>query len=169
MRRPTLRTSNILGREMITIPLSTEALQANLLRLQNEWQTVQTSRNRDAIYQYLAAVFEMVAWWNLEDKAVKRAYRALHLRGHKSVREPEPFAAVILCTSDPDKADGRMRSKWSRALRYAAQFKDLDEPLRVFIKRRGGLNACAGRYARRLGHDVPTAREKPWKFVVEVS
>ena len=37
-----------------------------------------------------------------ERKAVERAHRALHLRGYSSVREPEPFAAVIPCTSDPD-------------------------------------------------------------------
>ena len=46
------------------------------------------------------AIFEMVEWWAKEGMAVNRAHRALHLRGHKSVREPEPFAAVILCTSD---------------------------------------------------------------------
>jgi hypothetical protein len=84
------------GREPITVPFSTEALKANLLRLQNEWETVQASRHRDAIYQYLAAVFELVESWDQEGKALKRAHRALHLRGHKSVREPEPFAAVIL-------------------------------------------------------------------------
>ena len=33
-------------------------------------------------------------------------------------------------------------------LRYAVQYKDLDEPLREFIARRGGLNACAERFAR---------------------
>jgi hypothetical protein len=141
----------LLSRERSTIPFSTEALQASLLRLQNEWETVQASRDRDAIYQYLAAVFELVAWWDLEGKAVKRAYRALHLRWHQPAREPEPFAAVILCTSDPNKVDDRTRSKWSRVLRYAAEFKDLDEPLPDFIKRRGGLNECAERYARRLG------------------
>ena len=141
----------MLSREETPIPFSTAAMRGNLLRLQNEWETVQASRDRDAIYGYLAAVFELVTWWAKEGKAVRRAHRALHLRGHKSVREPEPFAALILCTSDPDKADGRMRSKWSRALRYAAQFKDLDEPLRDFIKRNDGLNACAARFARRLG------------------
>ena len=141
----------MLSRERTTIPFSTEALLANLLRLQNEWETVQASRNRDAIYQYLAAVFELVDGGTQEGKAVNRACRALHLRGHKSVREPEPFAAVILCTSDPDKVDDRTRSKWSRVLRYAAEFKDLDEPLADFIKRRGGLNECAARFARRLG------------------
>jgi hypothetical protein len=139
------------GREPNTISFSTEALLSNLLRLQNEWEVVQASRDRAAIYGYLAAVFETVMVWAKEGKAVKRAYRVLHLRGHKLVREPEPFAAVILCTSDPNTVDDRTRSKWSRVLRYAAEFKDLDEPLPDFIKRRGGINECAARFGRRLG------------------
>jgi hypothetical protein len=49
------------------------------------------------------------------------------------------------------KADERTRSKWSRVLRYAAEYKDLDEPLRDFIKRKGGINECAARYAHRPG------------------
>jgi hypothetical protein len=76
------------GREPNTISFSTEALLANLLRLKNEWEAVQASRNRDAIYQYLSAVFETIVCWAKEGKAVNRAQRALHLRGHKSVREP---------------------------------------------------------------------------------
>lgn len=141
----------MLGREPTAIPFSTEAMKASLLRLQNEWEMVQASRERNAIYQYLTAVFETVMAWAKEGKAVKRAYRALHLRGHSSVREPEPFAAVIFCTADRDKVDDRTRSKWSRVLRYAAEFKDLAEPLRDFIKRKGGINKCASRFARRLG------------------
>ena len=47
-------------------------------------------------------------------------------------------------------------SKWSRVCRYAADYKDLNEPLRDFVKRRGGLNKCAGRYARRLGRGART-------------
>ena len=43
---------------------------------------------------------------------------------------------MILCTSDPYKVDYRTRSKWSRALRFAAAYKDLDEPLRDFVRRR---------------------------------
>src|SRR6476620_212371 len=125
-------------------------MKSNLLRLQNEWATVRASRDRDAIYRYLAAVFELALWWNQDSKAVNRARRALRLRGYSSAREPEPFAAVILCTADRDQVDDRTRSKWSRALRYAAEFKDLDEPLSDFIKRKGGINECAARFARRL-------------------
>jgi hypothetical protein len=139
------------GREPTTIPFSTEAMRANLLRLEGEWETVQACRSRDAIYGYLSAVFELVVWWEEERKAVTRAGRALHLRGYHSDREPKPFAAVILCTADHDKVDDRTRSKWSRVLRYAAEFKNLDEALGDFIKLRGGINECATRFARRLG------------------
>jgi hypothetical protein len=139
------------GREPAIIPFSTEALKANLLRLQNEWDMVQASRDRDAIYLYLSVVFELVASWAKEGRAVNRAHRALQLRGYNSVREPEAFAALILCTADRDKVDERTRSKWSRVLRFAAEFKALDEPLRDFIKRKGGINKCTARFARRLG------------------
>jgi hypothetical protein len=112
-----LRTSNTLDGGTTTIPFSTAALKANLLRLENEWEAYQGTRERDAVYVYLSLVFQTVAWWAKEGKAVKRAHRALHLRGCKSLREPEPFAAVILCTSDPNKVGDRTRSKWSRVLR----------------------------------------------------
>ena len=141
----------MLTREPSAIPFSTEAMKATLLRLQNEWEKVQVSRDRGAIYQYLTAVFEAVMAWAKEGKAVSRAYRALDLRGHQPTRKPETFAALILCTADRGKLDERARSKWSRALRYAAEYKRPDEPLREFIVRRGGINECAARFARRLG------------------
>ena len=106
----------MLGREPTVIPFSADAMKAGLLRLEEEWETVQTSRERNAIYQYLTAVFELVSWWAQEGRAVDRAHRALHLRGYSSVRQPEAFATIIRCTSDPAKVDDRTRSKWSRVL-----------------------------------------------------
>ena len=87
--------SHALSRERNAIPFSTAALKANLRRLENEWEAYQVTRERNAVYVYLTVVFELVEWWNLEGRAVKRARRALHLRGYLSVREPEPFATVI--------------------------------------------------------------------------
>ena len=58
----------MLSRELTTVPFSTEAMKANLLRLQNEWETVQASRDRDAIYQYLNSIFELVSWWARTEK-----------------------------------------------------------------------------------------------------
>jgi len=63
----------------------------------------------------------------------------------------EPFAAIIRSTSDPAKVDKRTRSKWSHALRYAAEYKPSSEPLAAFIQRKGGINECAARFARCLG------------------
>jgi hypothetical protein len=62
----------------------------------------------------------------------------------------DPFAAVIRCTADPVKADKRTRSKWSRVMRYAAAYKPEPEPLDAFIRRKGGINECAGRFSRCL-------------------
>ena len=64
--------------------------------------------------------------------------------------QEEPFAAIIRCTADPAKVDKRTRSKWSRALRYALAYKLTSEPLDQFIKRKGGINECAAKFATHL-------------------
>ena len=136
----------------INIEFSTEALKENLWRLQGAWEDCQGTRHRDGIYGYLTAIFELVSWWAHEGKAFAYARRALSLKQHRLIVEvQDPFAAVIFCTADPNKVDFRTRSKWSRVLRYAAEFKSLEEPLSIFIKRKGGINKCASRYARHLG------------------
>ena len=147
----------MLKRPSLDIAFTTEALKANLSRLEDEFETYQTTRDRDGIYSYLTAVFELVRWWKHERKSVEYANRALSIQRRQSVPKiAEPFAAMIFCTADPEKVDYRMRSKWSRVLRYAAMYKDLDEPLRDFIKRKGGINKCAARYTRRLGRGART-------------
>jgi hypothetical protein len=142
----------MLDRPAANIEFSTDALKANLQRLEGAWETYQSTRDRDGIYGFLTAVFELVTVWAHEGTAVDYARWAIWLRGHRSaVVSPEPFAAVIFCTADGKKVDYRTRSKWSRVLRYASEFKNLDEPLAAYIMRKGGINRCAARYARRLG------------------
>src|SRR6476619_8090124 len=99
------------------VPYTTQALRQDLLRVQNAWDESQASRERDAIYTYLTAVFELVAWWAAERRALDRACKALRLRNVWASDNVEPFAAIIQCTADPAKVDKRTRSKWSRALR----------------------------------------------------
>jgi hypothetical protein len=144
----------VLKRPSLDIAFTTEALKASLERLRDEWENYQTTRDRDGIYRYLEAVFMLVAWWAHERKAHEYAQRALRLQRPPVPNIVDPVAAIIFCTADPQKVDFKMRSKWARVLRYAAAFKDFDEPLRDFVKRRGGINKCARRYARRLGRAV---------------
>jgi len=111
--------------------------------VRNAWEESQASRKRDAIYRYLTAVFDLVSWWTAEDRALERAHKALRLQNIKPSDHDEPFAAIIRCTADLAKVDKRTRSKWSRMLRYALRYKSHSEPLDRFIKRKGGINACA--------------------------
>jgi hypothetical protein len=62
-----------------------------------------------------------------------------------AVKTGEAFAVVIYCVAP--NVDDKLRSKWARVLRFAALTKPSNESLRVFIKRKGGINACAARYA----------------------
>ena len=127
------------------VPYTTQALRQDLLRVRNAWEACQANRARDAIYSYLTAVFDLVAWWTAENRAVERAHKALRLRHITPFNGEEPFAATIRCTSDADK---RTRSKWTRALRYAISRKPIDEPLDQFIQRKGGINECVERWSR---------------------
>ena len=133
------------------VPYTTQALRQDLLRVRNAWENCQASRERNAIYGYLTAVFNLVAWWTAEHRALERAHKALRLHRMCPFDDEEPFAAIIRCTADPAKVDKRTRSKWSRMLRYALRYKSHSGPLGQFIKRKGGINACASRFARCLG------------------
>ena len=122
------------------VPYCKEALRQDLTRVQIAWDECQSSRDRNAIYGYLIAVFELVMWWAAEDRAITRARWTLRLQGVDLPTNDEPFAAVILCTADREKVDKRTRSKWSRVLRYAAEYKANAEPLAAFVLRKGGIN-----------------------------
>jgi hypothetical protein len=132
------------------VPYSNEAMRQDLQRVHNAWLDCQANRDRDAIYAYLTAVYDLVAGWTAEGRAIDRARGALRLRRLEVSEREDPFAAVIRCTADPAKAEKRTRSKWSRVMRYAAVYKSDSEPLDQFVRRKGGINACAGR-SRCLG------------------
>ena len=133
------------------VPYTAQALRQDLLRVRNAWDECQAHRERDAIYSYLTAVFDLIAWWAAEDRAISRARWALQLQHMDLPTTDEPFAAVILCTADRQKVDKRTRSKWSRVLRYSAEYKSHSESLAAFIQCKGGINKCAARFTRCLG------------------
>jgi hypothetical protein len=98
------------------VPYTLAAIGQDLERVRTAWDDCQATRDRDAIYAYLNAVYALVAWWTAEGREIDRARRALRLcRLDVSERE-DAFTAVIRCTADPAKADKRTRSKWSRVI-----------------------------------------------------
>ncbi|MGC2826953.1 MAG: hypothetical protein WA322_22455, partial [Pseudolabrys sp.] len=99
------------------------------------WTKYQSTRERDAIYGYLTAVFQIVVQWKEQRRAKASCHQALTATKQcGAIRTNEPFAIVILCTFDPDRVDTKTRSKWARALRFAKQFKPDNQGLTQFIK-----------------------------------
>jgi len=135
-------------------------MRQDLHRVRCTWDDCQANRDRNAIYSYLTAVYGLVVWWMAEGRDLDRARRALRLQRLEVSDREDPFAAVIRCTSDPAKADKRTRSKWSRATRYATVYKPDCEVLERFIRRKGGINACAARFSRCLGRGRATRSER---------
>jgi hypothetical protein len=58
------------------VPYTTQALREDLLRVRIAWDECQAHRERDAIYGYLGAVFDLVVWWAAENRAIDRARSA---------------------------------------------------------------------------------------------
>jgi hypothetical protein len=138
------------------LPYSSDALRCDLRRVRDAWRESRRRHDRFSVYQYLGAVFDLVMVWEKENRATDRAKRALQLKGRKGGDEVEPFAAVINCTSSRKKVDAKARSKWARALMYAAEYKLASEPLEHFIRRHGGINLCAAELSRLSRTQPPT-------------
>jgi hypothetical protein len=126
-----------------------DPLRSELIPVRRAFADYRRTRDRDGVYLYLDAVFGLVEKWTRLGCARKRARRALRLQNTKHSGGLDPFSAVIMCTAQTAKGDRRTVSKWSRALRYAAQFKKEAISLRDFVKCGGGINACAASWSRR--------------------
>jgi hypothetical protein len=110
----------------------------------------QASRARDAVYDYLEAVFAIVEHYRVLRRTKRLLRRAFEFANLPFDKNADPFSGIIRCTCG-DAADSKTISKWARALRYVARSKGPGKPVRAFMKEAGGVNACADRYARRMG------------------
>jgi len=156
MPRPTWRTRKreTVGKTInLAIPFTTEALKATLERLESEYWAYQEKRDREAVFGYLNAILETITWWHHAGRAKEYAQQALRLQRPPIPKIRNPVAALIYCSSDREKIDFKTRSKWARLLTYAKVFKDPDESLVDFVRRRRGINRTVRRYSRLLGRN----------------
>jgi hypothetical protein len=128
------------------LPLKQFRFSSELERLRAVSKRTFSSGNRMAVQTFLGAIFNQVFQWQAEDRLEEELYRLLDsLKAPVPLKIGEAFAVVIYCTAP--HVDQKSRSKWARALRFAAANKPEDESIRKFIQRNGGINACASRYA----------------------
>jgi hypothetical protein len=128
---------------------SKKSLQKRLIHVRHAWDDFQETRDRDAVYEYLRAVFSIVQHYRWKGRTKKLIRRAFKFAGLPFDKNADPFAVIIRCTCE-QQLDCKTISKWSRALRYVARVKKRT-PLKIFMKKRGGINACANLYAEHLG------------------
>jgi hypothetical protein len=121
-----------------------------LERISIAWDDFQASRMRDAVYGYLDAVFAIVEHYRVRRRTKRLLRRASKFSGLPFDKRADPFTALIRCTS-ADEVDNKTISKWARALRYVAHCNVPRTRLKMFMKKAGGVNACADRYARCYG------------------
>jgi hypothetical protein len=122
-------------------------LESEIKKLRAVSKKAFASANRMSVHTFLGAVFDQVSKWQAENRLEEGLYGLLDaLQAPVPLRVGEPFAVMIFCTAP--HIDEKSRSKWSRVLRHAAGHKSGAESLEKFIKRKGGINACAAEYAR---------------------
>jgi hypothetical protein len=124
--------------------LSPSVLKLELEKLRVVWRQVQRARQRDGVYEFLEAVYNVVSRFNRAGDG-RKLLRKLHRLDHRLKRIHEPYSAVIHYAT-AYTVDNRTRSKWSRLMRFADQTKKRTDLLDDFIRRNGGINACAARY-----------------------
>jgi hypothetical protein len=132
--------------ERKALPLKRSRLSSELETLRAVSKRTFSSGNRMAVHRLLGAIFDQVSVWEEEDRLEEALYALLDsLDAPVSLKIGEAFAVVIYCIAP--HVDKKSRSKWARALRYAVANKPDHESIRKFIKRKGGINACASSYA----------------------
>ena len=137
------------NRRAKTIDEPKKSLRQRLMAVSHAWDDFRETRDRDAVYDYLRAVFSIVQHYRWKSRTKKLIRRAFEFGDLPFDKNADPFAVIILCTCE-EELDRKTVSKWSRALRYVALVKKRT-PLKTFMKNRGGINACASLYTQRLG------------------
>ena len=121
-----------------------KSIERQFAQARKAWVRYQSTRQRDAVYDYLSVVFDIVRRWKMLGHNRTCSRHALTATKQRcAIRTRDPFAIVIFCTSDARIIDARTRSKWSRALRFAEQFKPSGQELAAFVKSHGGINECS--------------------------
>jgi hypothetical protein len=125
-------------------------LRRRLERIRDALADFQASRARDAVYGYLQAVLAIVEHYKVRRKTSRLLQHAFKFANLPLDKNADLFTAVIRCTCEHE-IDSKTISKWARALRYVAHSKPPKMRVEAFMKSVGGINACADRYAKRLG------------------
>jgi hypothetical protein len=118
-------------------------------------RTCFASRSRFAFYDYLAAVFELYVQLRRRNQAKSSARRIAKLFGLRKQDRTHPIRVILDASST---ADIKIRSRWTRALKYAWRERKTWTNLISFLRENGGPAGCARQFA--------AIRKKEQPFIV---
>jgi hypothetical protein len=103
------------------------------------------SRQRFAFYTYLAEVIGLYRLLRRQKIAKPSAGRIAKLFGIRTQKRTHSIRIIIDATSST--TDPKMRSRWTRALRYAWRERNRWKKLQEFMRLNGGPAGCAARWS----------------------
>lgn len=86
------------------------------------WATFHNCRGRDAVYEYLEAVYRLVMHYKVRRRTSELLQHAFEFGNVPFEEAANVFSVLIRCTCD-NGVDNKTISKWSRALRFVAKSK----------------------------------------------
>jgi len=84
-----------------------QEMRGEIERLRQAWRRYRKSRDRDAVYGFLARVFDLVMVWRKVGRAENRTVRALLSHSAAVDQEIEPFRDLIGLAAHPGRIDRR--------------------------------------------------------------
>lgn len=110
-------------------------------KLNKAYAVYKSAPERDAIYVYLAAVFEFAGGFSSSSDCELVGRRMVKANGGRPV--PTQTAFHLLVGATASATDARTRWKWVRCLWRAKRDRVKSQGLQTFIQKQGGVNKCA--------------------------
>jgi hypothetical protein len=104
-------------------------------------ENINNSTGRFAAYPFLKAVYRTVQRWKRQRQSRRMARRLGRQLNIPSRKRTSPFRIVIDATAT--NTNPKERSRWTRALEYAASKNASATDLEEFIRSRNGISGCA--------------------------
>lgn len=130
-----------------------DPIAAGLAQARKAWKEYRANAkyDRNAVYVYLQAVFDVVQQWKLGGRADEYSLKALKRQKFSIRMNADAYARMIYCTSEED--DPKQRSKWAIIMAWVATHNKRRRSFTEFVKKNGGLNKCAEAAACRFEPD----------------
>ncbi len=110
-----------------------------LKKLEAEFERYQSTRPRDAVYQYLKTVYAFVDGFDGLSDHWRMAERIAKKKGCAVRPKEDRISLLIRATSTVNE---KTRWKWTMCLAYARIQRVEPDHLKQFIKKLGGINDC---------------------------